>query len=370
MSIQFVCMCGKHLRAREDMAGRRSMCPACGAPVGIPLLRPTHAGATLGHMSLDELLRTKRTIPSSRVVTFDDFAPPTNAGTTPVPRSHPQPARRLEITFDGPISPALVHQVISRAPTRRVPVKPWAQSILYPLRLALPLLGLAIVLAGLTAAPLLLAGELHDLTTSGPVALLVCLLYLLGPLVALAYACAMLDGAFASGAAGDSRHVYWPGRDFGPVIKSGIRWLLCFVAGPVLPAGGALLYWVNCGDLEWIDWVILVDLTALAVGYWLFALLAVSERDRLLDVNPVRVAEQIERLRYRAPVAVVAAAALAFAHGLWALSALDQIHDAGASGWLLLGACWLSSLLLGTVFFRLLGVWSQRPPPRANPLPS
>ena len=52
MPIKFACSCGKHLKARYEMAGRRSMCPRCGAPVGIPSLQPTHRGATLGPASL------------------------------------------------------------------------------------------------------------------------------------------------------------------------------------------------------------------------------------------------------------------------------------------------------------------------------
>src|SRR5438105_5600907 len=52
MPIKFVCGCGKRLRARDEMAARRSLCPRCGAPVGIPSLQPTHRGATLGPMSL------------------------------------------------------------------------------------------------------------------------------------------------------------------------------------------------------------------------------------------------------------------------------------------------------------------------------
>src|SRR5437899_11197063 len=57
MAIRFFCKCGKKLKARDEMAGRRSMCPRCGSPVGIPGLKPTHAGATLGPMSLKDRLR-------------------------------------------------------------------------------------------------------------------------------------------------------------------------------------------------------------------------------------------------------------------------------------------------------------------------
>ena len=31
MAIRFTCICGHHLKARDQLAGRRTMCPACGA---------------------------------------------------------------------------------------------------------------------------------------------------------------------------------------------------------------------------------------------------------------------------------------------------------------------------------------------------
>jgi hypothetical protein len=36
------------------MAGRRSQCPACGAPVGIPRLEPTQRGTSATPLSADE----------------------------------------------------------------------------------------------------------------------------------------------------------------------------------------------------------------------------------------------------------------------------------------------------------------------------
>src|SRR6516225_2788008 len=45
MTIKFICGCGKHLRARDEMAARRSVCPRCGSPVGIPSLEPNNPGA-------------------------------------------------------------------------------------------------------------------------------------------------------------------------------------------------------------------------------------------------------------------------------------------------------------------------------------
>jgi hypothetical protein len=361
MSIQFVCICGKHLRAREEMAGRRSMCPACGAPVGIPLLQPTHRGATLGPLSPAELRRRNNSRPSPNV-SRDGFpssggsaapSPPPNGGRT-------RTTRTLEITFDGPIEPALVRQVISRVPAQRPSRIAWAQCLIYPIRASLPLGGLAVVLAAATGIPLFLTPEVQEIRSSTAGALVAFGFYFLFPLGALSYACAALEGALACGSAGDSRYFYWPGRDLGFVLRSSIRWLVCFFAGPVVAVSGAYFYLLNCGDMEVWDWLILADLITLGVGYGLFALLAVNARDRLLDANPVRVAEQVERMGYRAALVVLTASALVIGHGLWAFSILDQLRTTGTKGWVLLVLCWLSGLLLGTALFRLLGNWCQR----------
>jgi len=60
MSIKFVCSCGKRLRARDEMAARRSMCPRCGAPVGFPSLRPTHSGTVAAPLTPQERRRLRR----------------------------------------------------------------------------------------------------------------------------------------------------------------------------------------------------------------------------------------------------------------------------------------------------------------------
>ena len=92
--------------------------PCLRRPVGIPLLQPTHRGATLGPMSPAERLRTKNSRPSVSTLSFENFSAPVGgAGTKPGPsRKSPRTTRTLDITFDGPIEPALVQQVISRRP--------------------------------------------------------------------------------------------------------------------------------------------------------------------------------------------------------------------------------------------------------------
>jgi hypothetical protein len=59
MSIKFICSCGKHLRARDEMAARRSVCPRCGEPVGIPSLQPTHPGIFAAPLTPQERRRLR-----------------------------------------------------------------------------------------------------------------------------------------------------------------------------------------------------------------------------------------------------------------------------------------------------------------------
>src|SRR5262245_49323274 len=73
MTIKFICTCGKHLKARDEMAARRSACPRCGAPVGVPSLKPTHTGTVAAPMTPLERLRRTREKKS------DPEPPPDNA---------------------------------------------------------------------------------------------------------------------------------------------------------------------------------------------------------------------------------------------------------------------------------------------------
>src|SRR5205085_4390056 len=90
MSITFVCSCGKRLRAREEMAARRSVCPRCGAPVGIPALQPTHPGTSLGPMSPAERLRARRPTPPELPAARPKAVVPATAA-LPEPEPSPRP---------------------------------------------------------------------------------------------------------------------------------------------------------------------------------------------------------------------------------------------------------------------------------------
>jgi hypothetical protein len=345
MAIKFICSCGKHLRARDEMAARRSVCPRCGAPVGIPAREPTQSSAPLGPMTPTERAGRRPVVASTEAV-FRELSLAAAAPSAPPVPTEAAPGAAAEPPASAPRKPRTT---------------PWGQRLVYLLR-ALPLIvGLAVALTAVTATAA--AGPaLRDLRSaaSGWILGVLCAPFVVFPLLILGYACGFLDCTFSAAAAGEVRDVRWPGRDLGLVVRSAAAWLLCFLAGPVVPAAGALLFWLHCGDPALVDWLILAELGLFAVGYWLLAVVAVQRRDRLRDANPVAVARLVGDLGPLVLLAVLAAAVVVLAHGLLAFAALGELHREPLAGLLSLVVCWVSGLFLATCWFRLLGGWCRR----------
>ncbi len=335
MSIKFVCSCGKHLRARDEMAARRSMCPRCGNPVGVPSLEPTHAGTQAAPLTPQERRRLNRNKLSSdafttgitTALTADAPVPPSQAGRTPKVRRR----RQLE--------------------------KHWYQCLAYPF-LNWRLLFLLSVLSTLLLSGILFAipnmprfsvMPLEDAYSWATAALVLILL--------ITYAYATVECALTSALAGQGPAPWWPGWNAPFPLKSSVRWLICFFAGPIVPAGLAVYFCLYGGDLTALDWGIVAELSVLAAGYWFLAIVSANERNRLRDANPVCVAKLMQRLGYRAVVPVLIAPAVAFVHALVIFFALDSLHPHVVVGWLLLTSCWGSVLFWSAFLFRLLGVW-------------
>jgi hypothetical protein len=246
---------------------------------------------------------------------------------------------------------------------RRRPMETrWYQCLGYPFRDAALWVGPALLLTPLTAAALLVLPWLIAQPPADPgarwAAAAACLL---GLVLLIGLPGNFLIGVLGSASSGgtDSR---WHGYTLVGVLKCGALWLGCLLPGPVVPAGAAFWYWVQCGDPILLDWLILGELAIFTVGYGLFVLAAVAERGRLRDANPIRVIDLAHRLGYRAAVVVVLGTALVVAHGFLLALAAQELHRTGL-GLLLLAACDLSGLFWAAFLFRLLGMWCHRTRP-------
>jgi hypothetical protein len=353
MTIKFVCSCGKRLKARDEMASRRSICPRCGSPVGVPSLRPTQTGTVAAPLTPLERLRHAR-----------NRAPlPSGTSAPSAPPDQPPPAA------PRPGDSRLVHLLSSRG-TRRPNLsgrhleKHWYQCLQYPLRACHFCFGLSLTLTLCSGAvavllPLLLSEPPTDSWALGFFYAGCGLLLVL--LVGLP--CSFLEMVLASAMAGEVYYLRWSGNLLLTVLLSGAKWLSCFLAGPVVFAMIGGLYWLDCGEPELLDWLILAELSLVTVAYWLFALLAVTDRGRLRALNPAAVADLAYRLGWRGMALVLAAGALLLVHGLVLAAGVEAIHLPELKGWLLLAGGWVSGLFWGTFFCRLLGVRCHRSRP-------
>jgi hypothetical protein len=294
---------------------------------------------------------------------------PESAELDSVPAEAPQSDAPIlpgsEQSLRQPLDPDQVRVVGVRDPNRVLKVRrrewlyeiAWLQCLIYPFFLWPVILSLAAALTGLTAGavlwlPQVLAGTVDPKEmppTNIPIVLV--------PLFILGYTCGYLDTVLSAAAAGTLEIIRRPHVNLLLPLKSAATWLFCFLAGPVIPAGISFLYWYFGGNLTYLDWLILAELVTVTVGYWLLAVVAVSQRDHLFDANPARIARLIQRLGVRVLVVAFFASLLTAAQGVLTLLAIESLHRAGPVGLALIAGCWISGLYWATVLFRLLGIW-------------
>jgi hypothetical protein len=357
MSIKFICSCGKHLRARDEMAARRSMCPRCGRPVGVPSLRPTHAGTAAAPLTPQERLRLNRNKPGRGI---DEPEVPTIA----IYPSLTQPARPPSSPDNPPAKPKVYRQR-----RRRQLEHQWHQCLAYPLLNFKSLMGFALILSIGTAGITLTMQNFPSFSLASVNDWFPWVSSVFFVVLIVAYAYCTIECALISALAGEGCAPCLPRWKAPDPMISFVRWLFCFFAGPIVPAGLAVYFCIYGGDLTAVDWGIVAELSVVAVGYWFLCIVSANERNRLRDANPVRVAQLVQRLTYRAIVPLLIAPALGFGHVLLGYFALATLHEKIFVGWLLLACCWGSALFWSAFLFRLLGVWCFRTPYLYEPRP-
>jgi hypothetical protein len=181
-----------------------------------------------------------------------------------------------------------------------------------------------------------------------------------------------------SALSGEAGLIRWPAWDLGYILKSGLRCFLSFLAGPVVPAGVALYFWLNSGDLAAVDRLILFELGLLTFAYWALLLISAEESNDWRAVGPASVAGLVRRHGYRALLTALLAGLGVLAVVPAGLAALESLHG-GLDGWAALTALagaalfWLFFLLrcfgLSCFYSPRGGAKGRKPPSPAGPLP-
>jgi hypothetical protein len=263
------------------------------------------------------------------------------------------------------VDPRLVHLLSTRgarrpALTGRHLEKHWGQCLLYPLRAWRLCLVLAVLLTLLSAGIAVFVPRLLSEPSSDPLALaavrLSCILLLI---LVVGLPCSFLDCVLSSAVAGEVYYILWSGNPLNVVLRSGVKWLGCFLAGPIVFAAAAWIYWLRCGD-SFIDWLILSELGVVTITYWVFTVLSLTDQGRLRGLNPIAVVDLTHRLGWRALGVAVGASLLLLAHAWVLITGVAMVHTAAFNGLLILSGTWLSGIFWSTFFCRLLGVWCHR----------
>lgn len=363
MAISFVCICGKHLRARDNMAGRRSMCPRCGAPVGVPALRAFPPGAPTGPLTPAERLRTRRVV----LPGDEAYEQARAAVASRMAEASPPPGVR-----PAPAGSDVYHQPRLQQPLRRHSPKPQrargdprfeistGECFFYPLRALRQVVPQALLLMALSMSVVGLWERLPDLDVDPLTSWLLYMICLGAPLAGLAWAGGFLECVLAASAAGEVRTVPRLRDALGRTVGGAATWLFAFLAGPVVLVAAAYFYWLYCGDPAWVDRLILAELIGLAAGYWLLAVAAAGRGDGLLDANPVRVADLIEGVGKGVAAIGVAAGVIALGAGWLFWTGAEAMSDRTGRAALLFFVAWLGGLLGGAFLMSLLGVWCYR----------
>lgn len=188
-----------------------------------------------------------------------------------------------------------------RRPRRR-PREPFAESLLYPFRdgpgwVLLVLMPLFLWLMSVPVFDIIAAiapkGEFTSL------ALLV--VPIATPLIVsfgmvLGYILLFLGHVLVASSLGEVDHPAWPAWDSMHILEGLGRLFWAALVGLVLGGVPAVVYWVNCGDIDTLDEVVLSELLAVGLGYAQMALAASLLHDRLLEANPITALRAIRRI--------------------------------------------------------------------------
>jgi hypothetical protein len=169
------------------------------------------------------------------------------------------------------------------------------------------------------------------------------------------YILLFLGRVLVSSSMGEVDHPRWPAWDRFEILEGAGRWLWATCFGIAIGGLPTLIYWVFCGDIDLIDWIILVELAAVGVAYAQMALAAALLHDTIVAANPVTVIQSIIRIGwgYLQPALLGAVAWVACDAALWfALARVSNLTLAAFALW----GFWVLYLYLSMVVMRAVGL--------------
>ena len=320
-----VCPCGMRLRLPGAVPGRVGKCPRCGTLIRVPGPIETREPAEPG-------------------------GPAGSRGTFIKGRSRKRRGQVGSVSLsDGFVSPPVVAETQFR------------ESVLYPLWNVSGLAILAFMPAGFWFGTVPLFALVPMYRSGSPFSLLGMILLvpqLLLLIVVTGHTLQFLGQVFVSSALGEVALPRSPEWSLSAIGEGLGRWSWALLIGATVGGMPAMLYWINCGDVDWLDRIILVDLIIPGLAYAQIALLASLMYESPLAANPVTVIRAIRRVgwAYVAPC-VMSGSTVVVLVGLF-LAILHVRDPAGQT--VAYWAFWVLALYAAMVVLRRLGLFCYR----------
>jgi hypothetical protein len=170
----------------------------------------------------------------------------------------------------------------------------------------------------------------------------------------IGYVLIFLGRIISTSASGESDHPRFPAWDRMEILEELARWIWASMTGLAIGGVPAMIFWINCGDVDWLDLFLFADLAILGASFAQMALVAALLHESLLAANPITVTRSIARIGwdYLGPCVLTGLAFLTDVTA-WTLVLLHSPSlEVGVVG---LWACWVFTLYIAMVVFRALG---------------
>jgi hypothetical protein len=265
-STMLVCSCGMTLKAAGARPGRVGKCPRCGALLTVP------EGPVAAGYGVDPEAAVRPSFHSS----------PT------LETSAPLRIKRTKLSADhGPVAPPKGLE------------KRFRESLGYPLWSwsSVAILAFLPPILSAVSAPLTV---LHRVLTGGTpfsVAGLVLMIpFTIGGIFVWGYFLVFLSHVLTSSAFGERLPPRSPTFSDDDVFRVLGRWFWATLAGFAIGFVPAVAYWIQCGEIDWMDRLMLINLIAIGMAYAQMAVLAALLHDDPLASNPITVIGAIVRV--------------------------------------------------------------------------
>lgn len=265
------CACGLRLRLPGARPGRVGRCPRCGDMIRVPDVRDG-AGTAVDRATEDG---SERRTASREERSADWPTTRRDAGAVAIDHGPIRAPKGLERNFLASLAYPL-----------------WSWSSVGVLASMPPLL---VVSTGM----ILFAMSLFEGNLLFRLVGLVMMIPMVAAAVAISgYALLFVGEVLTSTSRGEVLPPRTPGVAEGEVARTLIRWIVALLFGVGLGAVPAVAYWIRCGEVDPVDWMMITNLASLGTAYAQLALVSALMHDDPLAANPITVGRAFGRVGF------------------------------------------------------------------------